>query len=212
MDTSEKSFETAIVAALTADPSAVTGGPRGARETARVATGGYRERSPADYDRALCLDPGAALDFVYATQPQEWARLQALHREDARERFLRRLASEVAKRGTLDVLRKGIRESGCKLQLAYFRPASGLNSALQRLYDANQFTVIRQLRYGERGGQSLDLALFLNGLSIPTASSAARTAPSPSIGAPPSSTRRAPRAATCSRPRSSSPSPRSSAS
>jgi type I restriction enzyme R subunit len=81
-------------------------------------------------------------------------------------RFLRRLASEATKRGTLDVLRKGIKDSGCNFQLAYFRPATGLNETVQKLYEANQFSVIRQLRFSERNEQSIDMVLFLNGLPI----------------------------------------------
>ena len=37
--------------------------------------GGYQKRRDEDYDRALCLIPRDVLDFVLATQPQEWKRL-----------------------------------------------------------------------------------------------------------------------------------------
>ena len=84
-------------------------------------------------------------------------------------RFLGRLSREIARRGALDVLRNGVKDSGCKFRLAYFRPASGLNEELQRLHAANLFAVVRQLRYSEQGDQSLDLALFLNGIPIFTA-------------------------------------------
>ncbi len=70
------------------------------------------------------------LDFIYATQPKEWEKLKQQHGADVKPRFLQRLASEIAKRGTLDVLRKGIKDQGCKFRLAYFRPASGLNEAV----------------------------------------------------------------------------------
>jgi hypothetical protein len=82
----------------------------------------------------------------------------------------------------LDVLRNGIRDSGCKFGLAYFRAASGLNEETRRLHAANLFAVVRQLRYGVRAGaapsapaapphaeKSLDLVLFLNGIPIFTA-------------------------------------------
>jgi type I restriction enzyme R subunit len=131
--------------------------------------GGYRKRRPKDYDRALCLLPRDAVDFVLATQPRQWRRLAEHHGVEVRERFLRRLASEVERRGTLDVLRNGVKDSGCKFRLAYFRPASGLNEETQRLYGANLFAVVRQLRYGGRHGGSLDLMIFLNGLPIFTA-------------------------------------------
>ena len=61
------------------------------------------------------------------------------------------------------------RDSGCKFRLAYFRPASGLNEELQRLHAANLFAVVRQLHFSEQSSQSVDLALFLNGIPIFTA-------------------------------------------
>ena len=76
------------------------------------------------------------------------------------------MSAEVAKRGTIDVLRHGIKDMGCKFQLAYFRPASGLNPETQQLYQANQFSIIRQLHYSQQDEKSLDLVLFLNGLPI----------------------------------------------
>ncbi|MDX1382402.1 MAG: type I restriction endonuclease, partial [Thermoanaerobaculia bacterium] len=76
---------------------------------------------------------------------------------------------EVARRGTLDVLRRGVKDSGCRFELAYFRPHSGLNEDLRTLYEANLFAVVRQLRYSERGESSLDVVLFLNGLPLFTA-------------------------------------------
>ena len=79
------------------------------------------------------------------------------------------LSREIKRRGALDVLRKGVKDSGCKFELAYFRPASGLNEELKRLHAANLFAVVRQLRYSKENSKSLDLALFLNGIPIFTA-------------------------------------------
>ncbi|MDE2822767.1 MAG: type I restriction endonuclease, partial [Chloroflexota bacterium] len=128
--------------------------------------GGYRRRGPTDYDRRLCLIPAEVVDFLLATQPKEWEKLKQHHGANVKSRFLGRLSREIARRGALDVLRNGVKDSGCKFRLAYFRPASGLNEELQRLHAANLFAVVRQLRVSERSEQSLDLALFLNGLPI----------------------------------------------
>src|SRR5690606_23112675 len=65
--------------------------------------------------------------------------------------------------------RNGIKDSGCKFRLAYFRPASGLNEETRRLYQANMFSVVRQLRYSTANENCLDLVLFLNGIPIFTA-------------------------------------------
>ncbi len=134
-----------------------------------VHSGGYRRRHFEDYDRALCLLPRDVMDFVLATQPKEWEKLTQHHGAAVREQFLQRLATEIERRGALDVLRNGIKDSGCRFQLAYFRPASGLNEETRRLHAANLFAVVRQLRYSEKNENSLDLVLFLNGIPIFTA-------------------------------------------
>lgn len=171
---SEGAFEDAIEAVLLRyGPDALPGDVPGLAEQpvpfGENPPGGYLRRRPEDYDRALCLVTRDVLDFVLATQPKEWARLQQHHGAAVREQFLRRLAAEIEQRGALEVLRHGIKDSGCKFRLAYFRPASGLNEETRRLHAANLFAVTRQLRYSTKNENSLDLVLFLNGIPIFTA-------------------------------------------
>ncbi len=148
-DTTEKAFEAAIEEALL--------------------TSGYGKRAHTDYDRAYCLDSGPLIDFLNATQPREWARYQKQHGAEAKAKLLHRIASEITKRGTLDVLRGKIRSNGCRFHLAYFPPNSGMNPETARRHQANRFTVIRQLRYSTKGESSLDMVLFLNGVPLFTA-------------------------------------------
>ncbi|MBU0495877.1 MAG: DEAD/DEAH box helicase family protein, partial [Chloroflexi bacterium] len=176
MDITERNFEATIECALlAAGPDACPGDPRTFRETAAaygtLVPGGYRKRTSQDYDPALCLDPEMVIAFVQATQPKEWARLKKHYGDQVRPRFLQRLAQEIAKRGTLDVLRKGVKDVGVRVRLVYFGPASGLNPELQKKYQANLFTVVRQLYYsakdaGQQHRKSLDMALFLNGIPL----------------------------------------------
>jgi type I restriction enzyme R subunit len=172
---SERSFEEAIECALLQDgPDACPGDTKDMRETpppfGDTPPGGYRRRGPEDYDRALCLLPRDVVDFVLATQPKEWKKLQQHHGAAVREQFLKRLASEIERRGALDVLRNGMKDSGIKFRLAYFRPASGLNEETRRLHAANIFAVVRQVHYSSKNkNKSLDIVLFLNGIPIFTA-------------------------------------------
>jgi hypothetical protein len=170
-EVSERSFEEAIECGLLqygpdardAEPSATCEAPPPYGDWP---PGAYRKRRPEDYDRALCLLPRDVVDFVLATQARTWQKLAQHHGAAVKERFLRRLAAELERRGALDVLRGGIKDSGCKFQLAYYRPASGLNEETRRLHAANLFSVVRQLRYCEKDVSSLDLVLFLNGIPI----------------------------------------------
>lgn len=171
---SERAFEDAIERALLQHgPDAYIGDATAVCETPQPygenPPGGYRRRQMEDYNRALCLLPRDVLDFVLATQPKEWQKLAQHYGSSVREQFVRRLATEIERRGALDVLRNGIKDSGCKFRLAYFRPASGLNEETRRLYLANIFSVVRQLRYSTKNENSLDLVLFLNGIPIFTA-------------------------------------------
>ena len=173
-DISEKNFESTIECALLAGgPDACPGDETVAREPAPayggLVPGGYLRRTSQDYDPELCLDPDMVVAFIQATQPQEWTRLKKHYRDQARPRFLRRLSREIAKRGTLDVLRKGVKDVGAKIRLVYFRPASTLNPELQKKYQANLFTIVRQLHYSARPedkARSLDMAIFLNGIPL----------------------------------------------
>jgi len=136
--------------------------------------GGYRRRKTSDYGSTLCLLPNDVADFVLATQPKEWKKLAEHHGSAVKEQFLKRLSAEIERRGALDVLRNGIKDSGCKFRLAYFRPASGLNDEIKRLHGANLFSIVRQLYFhpalaGTKDGPSIDLVLFLNGIPIFTA-------------------------------------------
>src|SRR5262249_9364377 len=126
---SEQALETAIATDLTA--------------------AGYTLRPHAAFDKALCLDPGPLIDFIEATQPKEWAKYVQQHREAARDLFLKRVAEVIEADGLVAVLRQGVKATGCKFRLAFFKPETGLNPETQVLYQANQFTVMRQVRYSE---------------------------------------------------------------
>lgn len=173
IDISERNFEEAVETGL------LRGGPDAPVTASGLAApvpdyglyvaGGYHKRSAQKYDRALCLDAEMTIAFIEATQPKEWERLTSHYKDETRTRFLRRLSSEIDKRGLLDVLRKGVKDAGVKFEFIYYRPASSLNQELQTLYEGNIFSVVQQLRYSNKNENSLDVVLFLNGLPIFTA-------------------------------------------
>ena len=85
-----------------------------------------------------------------------------------RRKFLVRLQGEISKRGTIDVLRHGIKHGPHHLDLFYGTPSPGNEKAKVR-FEQNRFTVTRQLRYSRDEMQrALDIVLFINGLPILT--------------------------------------------
>jgi type I restriction enzyme, R subunit len=132
--------------------------------------GGYAKGDQHALDRELGLDPGEVFAFIQATQPELWRTLGERHGEPdaARANFLRRLAQELDARGTVDVLRHGVKDLGVEIRLAYFKPAHGLTPELVERYEANRLVVVRQFLY-EASDNAIDLALLLNGIPVATA-------------------------------------------
>ncbi|MGI6415191.1 MAG: type I restriction endonuclease subunit R [Thermoguttaceae bacterium] len=148
-DTSEKGLEALIVESLICDA-------------------GYVSGRPEDYDRDHAVDLTKLVEFLKATQPDELAALELEADGPKRAQFLSRLQGEVAKRGIIDVLRKGVRHGPVSIELFCAAPSPGNLKAAER-YAANIFSVTRQLRYSKDETQlALDLGLFINGLPIAT--------------------------------------------
>jgi type I restriction enzyme R subunit len=169
-DISEKGLESLIVAALMGYAEEMAPLVDVARESAAgpYSGAGYVQGSPADYDRDHAVDLAKLLSFLNATQPKVIAQLGLEADGPKRQQFLARLQGEIAKRGVVDVLRKGIKHGQASVDLFYGTPSPGNAKAAER-FAANIFSVTRQLRYSKDETQlALDLCLFVNGLPVAT--------------------------------------------
>ena len=165
-DTSEEGLERLICTALTGNPCAppsAAGVPLSPDVPGGV---GWRSGSHHDYDCEYCVDLAQLSAFLHATQPEIAEALALATEGPTRRRFLARLQGEISKRGTIDVLRNGIKHGAHHLDLFYATPSAG-NERAREHYAQNRFTVTRQLRYSRDGTQkALDVALFINGLPV----------------------------------------------
>ena len=128
---------------------------------------GWSPGSYHDYDREYCVDLAQLAAFLRATQPGGRRGALALDEDGpTRRKFLARLQGEVSKRGTIEVLRHGIKHGALDLDLFYGTPSPGNEQARER-FAQNRFTVTRQLRYSRDESQrALDIGLFINGLPV----------------------------------------------
>ena len=130
----------------------------------------YREGPAKDrYDRARALDPALVLDYIQNTQDKLWKSLFDIHGPETGKVVLDHLGKELETKGMLNVLRYGFKCYGKNLKVATFAPSNRMNPDTLALYGKNVLSVTRQLHYGVTHGNSLDLALFLNGLPLVTA-------------------------------------------
>ncbi|MGK0541646.1 type I restriction endonuclease subunit R [Propionimicrobium lymphophilum] len=128
----------------------------------------YESCDPSGYDKQLGLYPQDLLDFVRETQPQQWERLERIHGAKAAEKFCKRVAHELDRRGVVEVLRRGVEDIGARFKLVFFAPGSDLNESLAEKYWANRMSVVRQLRYSTKNENSVDTVLFVNGIPVVT--------------------------------------------
>ncbi|MDB6095546.1 MAG: hsdR2 [Verrucomicrobia bacterium] len=129
---------------------------------------GYATESRVGFDQTRALFPESVLAFIRETQPQEWAKLEALHGIRTGEQVLLDLGKWMDAHGCLATLRHGFKCYGRSLRVAFFRAAHGLNPELEKRYAANRLGLTRQLRYSKRSAHSLDVALSLNGIPLAT--------------------------------------------
>ena len=129
---------------------------------------GYVAVAAGSFDRDLAVFPETVLPFIQDTQPEEWAKLEALHGARTGQQVLGDLSAWMDVHGSLATLRHGFKCYGRTLRPAYFRAAHRLNPQLDARYAANRLGVTRQLRFSARSEQSLDLVLSLNGIPIVT--------------------------------------------
>jgi type I restriction enzyme R subunit len=168
-DTSEKGLESLIVSALVGAPGE---GPdrMGTGAEPDLFFGGtqYVLGNPSAYDRDHAVDLEKLFEFLRATQPKVLEQLGITENSSKRQKFLARLQGEIAKRGIIDVLRKGIKHGPVSVDLFYGTPSPG-NAKAVELFAANIFSVTRQLHYSKDETQlALDLVLFINGLPVAT--------------------------------------------
>jgi len=99
----ERDFEDEVVEVLTAESGWVLGAAQ-------------------DLDLATGINSADLVAFIGQTQADEWEKwLKPFPDVDAAQVALRkRVAAEVDHRGTIDVLRNGVKGNGCKFSLCYF--------------------------------------------------------------------------------------------
>ena len=122
-DLTERGLERLICKALTGDPCDPPS------RTARLAnhrTGyggvGWSPGNHHDYNREYCVDLVQLRTFLHTTQPNSAPALRLDEDCPTRRKFLARLQGEVAKRGTIDVLRNGIKHGPTNSTSSTARP------------------------------------------------------------------------------------------
>lgn len=150
IDTTETGFETNIELALI--------------------TNGYKKRvlegETSNSFKQHAIDVEELFAFLEDTQEKRMRTLEKSYGPTYKEQVLKRIKGQLHKQGLVECLRKGIKDRGVTLQLAYNQPPTNMNKTLNEQYKKNRFNVARQVFYSDKHKNSLDMVLFLNGLPL----------------------------------------------
>jgi len=132
-----------------------------------LAKDGYLIGSPSDFDREFAVDGKLFWQFLEETQPEELAKLKSHH--NWQRLLLERLNKRIKKDSLLAVLKKGIDIDDAHFDFLYRLPYNDLNPEVVAKFEANVFSVTRQVHYSATDTfKSVDMVIFINGLAIAT--------------------------------------------
>lgn len=127
---------------------------------------GYVRSDSKDYNTEFAVDAEKLWQFLEATQPEELDKLRSSH--EWKRQVLERLNRKIKKDGVLAVLKKGLAIDDAHLTLLYRLPYNNLNPEASELFEANIFSIARQVYFSDMNKKSVDMVLFLNGLPLAT--------------------------------------------
>ena len=131
----------------------------------------YADGDAANYDKQNALYMPDLLAWLEVTQPDSLQRLNKTHGSATFNTVAERVRKNLNERGTLDVLRRGVEMMGLAkpLSLVQFKPALAINLVIQQHHAANRLRVVRQVHHSlNKGHESIDLVLFVNGIAVAT--------------------------------------------
>ncbi|SEN98299.1 type I restriction enzyme, R subunit [Duganella sp. CF517] len=131
----------------------------------------YAEGDAANYDKQNAIYMPDLSAWLEVTQPDSFQRLNKTHGAATAKNLAERVRKNLNERGTLDVLRRGVEMLGLAKPLSFvqFKPALAINPVIQQHYAANRLRVVRQVHHSlNKGHESIDLVLFVNGIAVAT--------------------------------------------
>lgn len=127
---------------------------------------GYIESINSGYDKLLAIDVDCLFSFLESTQEKRMNKLKEIYKSNYRDKILNNLDKQLRTRGSIDVLKHGIKDYGVKLDIVFFKPPTDLNPDQSILHQKNILSVTEELNYLD--DKRIDLVIFLNGIPIIT--------------------------------------------
>ena len=129
----------------------------------------FTSRISTNFDLDYVLDIELLKEFIVTSQPDTWKKLEKQFPVNTMDAVSNEFSKLKKNRSILSLIREGFVLQGANVKLIAFKPASDLNPEHLKKYEANKFSIIRQVHYSKAfPDKSLDLVIAINGIPIIT--------------------------------------------
>lgn len=132
----------------------------------------YNQRTSAQFDIEQLCDHEMLEQFLQQ-QPRAWEKLKNFYPGFETDTVIAEFNKQINRgESILHILQKGVTIKGAKIRFVQFKPVlDSEDSDNYKLYRANRFSVVRQMRYSTTDGDKnneLDLCILVNGIPLLT--------------------------------------------
>lgn len=132
--------------------------------------GGWEKGTDAGYRidnmNDMAMDVDTLISFVKNTQSTMWSRFERNCKSDIKRKFYNAVENAITADGLVHVLKHGFKYRGMEFRICYFEPESELNKLAVSRYEMNICQCVRQWHYSNKNHNSVDMALFINGIPL----------------------------------------------
>lgn len=119
------------------------------------------------FDKGVCLDRDAFLDFIRESQPKQYRSLKARSSDHQDELIIDGFSKGVDRNGLINVIKNGFKVKELTFKVFYKSSEYGSDSELNDKYKANRFFCARQFHYSEtEPRKSIDVVFLMNGIPV----------------------------------------------
>lgn len=129
---------------------------------------GFIQAKPQDFNARFALDEANFWAFLNESQPDKLADFKRLNPSDWQAKILARLDNVWKREGILRLFKKGLDVGNVHLDLFFVPPLANSPKKVAELFAKNRFSVMRQVPYSAQSTETVDMAVFINGLPFAT--------------------------------------------
>ncbi|OAQ14069.1 DEAD/DEAH box helicase [Bibersteinia trehalosi Y31] len=129
---------------------------------------GFIQASPSGFNARFALDEANFWAFLSESQADKLADFRRLNPNDWQAKILARLDNVWKREGILHLFKKGLDVDNVHLDLFFVPPLANSPQRVAELFAQNRFSVMRQVPYSTQTNETVDMAVFINGLPFAT--------------------------------------------